>query len=350
MLACKIKKKLGGFSLDVDITACSDITALMGASGSGKSMTLRCIAGISKPDEGKIVLGGVTLFDSEKGINLPPQKRNTGFLFQDYALFPNMTVLKNIMAGAKISPHRECRRVAIELAETFHIAKHLNKYPHQLSGGEKQRCALARILMGSPDILMLDEPFSALDSHLRWELELELASVMKQFAGPVLYVSHNRDEVYRLCDHIVVMNNGRSEVTGQKWEIFKKPLTVGAARLTGCKNITETAVRHGRLIAPGWGIEFDCDGVDSGGVQYIGIRANYIIPACRAPEGEIAAAFPFEIISEIEDTFSNILMVRKKGSGLLPLRWEMPKKDRAALRDMPQELAFLREHVLLLRE
>lgn len=349
MLACRIKKKLGGFSLDVDITASSDITALMGASGSGKSMTLHCIAGISKPDEGKIVLGGVTLFDSEKGINLPPQERNTGFLFQDYALFPNMTVLKNIMAGAKIRPRRECRRAAVELAETFHIAKHLNKYPHQLSGGEKQRCALARILMGSPDILMLDEPFSALDSHLRWELELELASVMKKFTGPVLYVSHNRDEVYRLCDHIAVMNNGKSEVTGEKWEIFKKPLTVGAARLTGCKNITETAVRGCRVAAPGWGIEFDCDGADSG-VQYIGIRANYIIPACRARESEVAAAFPFEIISEIEDTFSNILMVRKKGSDLLPLRWEMPKKDRAALRDMPQELAFLREHVLLLRE
>ena len=218
MLLCEIEKNLKGFSLNVNINTKSGVTALMGASGSGKSMTLRCIAGVSKPDRGHIELNGKVLFDSEKNINLPPQKRNTGFLFQDYALFPNMTVRQNIMTGSKEKSHRERQSAAEELAQTFHLSPHLDKYPHQLSGGEKQRCALARILIGSPDILMLDEPFTALDSHLRWELEMELAALFRSFTKPVLYVSHNRDEVYRLCNDIAIINGGKSEISGEKWE------------------------------------------------------------------------------------------------------------------------------------
>jgi len=346
MLVCNIKKNLRGFSLDVNITARHGVTALMGASGSGKSMTLRCIAGVSKPDWGRIELNGVTLFDSEKKINLPPQKRNTGFLFQDSALFPNMTARENIMAGAKNKPRRERQNAAAELAEVFRVSPHLDKYPHELSGGEKQRCALARIMAGTPNILMLDEPFSALDSHLRWELELELAAVFKRFAGPVLYVSHNRDEVYRLCSDITILNRGKAEASGGKWELFKNPVTVQAARLSGCKNIATVEVRDGRAVVGDWGVEFDLGGV-RGDIRHVGIRANNILPA-STEGGEIAAAFPFEIVSEIEDTFTYILMVRRRGTDLPAIRWEMSKKNREALRDMPQELALLREHILFL--
>jgi len=348
MLVCNIKKNLRGFSLDVNITAKHGVTALMGASGSGKSMTLRCIAGISKPDAGHIELNGVTLFDSEKKINLPPQKRNTGFLFQDSALFPNMTVRENIMAGAKNKPRNEKQTAAAELAEIFRISPHLDKYPHELSGGEKQRCALARIMAGSPDILMLDEPFSALDSHLRWELELELSAVFKRFAKPVIYVSHNRDEVYRLCGDITILNRGKSEASGDKWELFKKPQTVQTAKLTGCKNVVAADVRSGRIFVDDWGIEFDLVEVRDD-IRHIGIRANNILPASNVESGDIAAVFPFEIVSEIEDTFTNILMVRKKGTDLPPIRWEMRKREREALRNLPQELAFLHEHILYLR-
>jgi len=348
MLVCNISKNVSGFSLDVNIIAKSGATALMGASGSGKSMTLRCIAGISKPDKGRIELNGVVLFDSEKKINLPPQKRNTGFLFQDYALFPNMTVRQNIMTGVKDKTGHEKQTIAEELAETFHITPHLNKHPSQLSGGEKQRCALARIFAGSPDILMLDEPFAALDSHLRYELEPELAELVKRFNKPVLYVSHNRSEVYRLCDNIVIMNGGKNEVFGDKRTVFKNPATVQTARLTGCKNIVPAAITGTRISVPDWGIEFESDKVPEV-LNYVGIRANYITPASIAKEGDIAAKFPFEIVSEIEDTFTNILMVRKQGTNLPAIRWEMPKKDRAALQKMPQELAFLREHILFLR-
>ena len=347
MLVCKIKKHLRGFSLDVNLTAKHGVTALMGASGSGKSMTLRCIAGVSKPDEGRIELNGVTLFDSEKKINLPPQKRNAGFLFQDSALFPNMTARQNIMAGAKHKPRRERQAAAVELAEVFRVSPHLDKYPHELSGGEKQRCALARIMAGAPDILMLDEPFSALDSHLRWELELELAAAFKRFAKPVIYVSHNRDEIYRLCGDIAVIDRGKSEAACDKWKLFENPQTVQAARLTGCKNIVAADVEGGRVFVSDWGIEFDlCNARD--GIRHVGIRANHIIPASIAPKEEIAAAFPFEIVSEIEDTFTNILMVRKQGTDLPAIRWEMRKKEREELRELPQELALLHKHILLL--
>jgi len=353
MLLCEIEKNLKGFSLNVNISAKSGVTALMGASGSGKSMTLRCIAGVSKPDRGRIELNGKVLFDSEKKINLPPQKRGAGFLFQDYALFPNMTVRQNIMAGVKAKNRRERRAAAEALAQTFHLSLHLDKHPHQLSGGEKQRCALARILAGSPDILMLDEPFSSLDSHLRWELEMELAALFRDFPNPVLYVSHNRDEVYRLCGDIVIINGGRSEITGDKWALFKNPLTVQAARLTGCKNIAAASAQArggGALVSvPDWGVEFSLD-EPRDGVQYAGIRANHIVPAAAAKTDDIAASLSFEIVNEIEDTFTVILMVRKRGTNLPPIRWEMRKKDREALRNMPQELAFLREHILFLKQ
>jgi molybdate transport system ATP-binding protein len=348
MLVCNIKKKLSGFSLDVNLTANPGVTALMGASGSGKSMTLRCIAGISKPDSGRIELNGVTLFDSEKGINLPPQARNTGFMFQDSALFPNMTARQNIMAGAKKKPRAEREAAAVELAKTFHISPHLDKYPHELSGGEKQRCALARIMAGSPDILMLDEPFAALDSHLRWELELELAAAFQRFQKPVIYVSHNRDEVYRLCGDIAIIDRGKNEAARGKWELFENPATVQAARLTGCKNIVPAEVRGTRVFVSDWGVDFDC-GEMGGDVRHVGIRANNIVPASAVEKNvDVAASFPFEIVNEIEDTFTCILMVRKIGTDLPPIRWEMRKREREALREMPQELAFLRKHILLL--
>ena len=346
-LECKITKKLGNFILDVDITAGSGVTALMGASGSGKSMTLRCISGVSKPDNGRISLDGITLFDNGQKIYMPPQKRKVGFLFQDYALFPNMTVLHNIMCGANRDDKKKRKGIAESLAETFHITAHLDKYPYQLSGGEKQRTAIARIFAGTPDILMLDEPFSALDSHLRWELENELASVFQRFGKTVLYVSHNRDEVYRLCDNVIILNNGHAEASGGKWDVFKNPLTVQSARLTGCKNIAPCTALGAKITVPDWGVEFDANGKTA---EFMGIRANYLTPACLADKDAIAAAFEFEIVREIEDTFTNILYVRKKGVSLPGvIRWEIPKENRAALRNMPQEIAFLRESLLFLR-
>lgn len=152
-----IEKKLGDFHLKVAFEAENETLALLGASGCGKSMTLKCIAGIEKPDKGKIILDGVTLFDSEKNINLPPQDRHVGLMFQNYALFPNMTVLQNICAGAKREKNRAKREAAIlHILSSFELTELSSRYPHQLSGGQQQRVALARILVSDPKILLLD--------------------------------------------------------------------------------------------------------------------------------------------------------------------------------------------------
>lgn len=239
-LDMKVKKDLGGFVLDIELHAENEVLALLGASGCGKSMTLRCISGIVKPDEGYIKVNGNTLFDSEKDINLTPQERHVGLLFQNYALFPNMNVEQNIMTGMTgldIDKAEKKRRTA-EMVKKFYLDGLERHKPSQLSGGQQQRVALARIMVSRPAILMLDEPFSALDSFLRWELEQELMKVLGDYDGTSIIVSHNRDEVYRISDHIVVMNNGRKDCYGDKRSLFMNPPTYQSAVLTGYRNFS----------------------------------------------------------------------------------------------------------------
>ena len=209
MLSVNIKKKLGAFKLNAAFNAQDGITGILGPSGCGKSMTLRCIAGIEKPDEGHIELDGITLFDSEKGINLTPQKRKVGYLFQSYALFPNMTVEKNILCGLyhemdKAKRGDELNRV-IQLLKLECLEK---LKPAQLSGGQQQRAALARILVNKPRLLMLDEPFSALDSNLRAHLRIEMKKLLEEYGGKVLLVTHDHDEANYLCTSLAVMEAG----------------------------------------------------------------------------------------------------------------------------------------------
>lgn len=237
-LEVNIEKKLDGFTLRAAFTAGNTSTALLGASGCGKSMTLRCIAGIVKPDRGRIVLDGRVLFDSDRHIDLPPQQRGVGLLFQNYALFPNMTVEQNILCGLKTEKDHAARRAACaEMLRAMRLEELAKRYPAQLSGGQQQRTALARILVGKPRILMLDEPFSALDSYLREEVEGEVGSLLASFAGTALLVTHNRDEAYRLCKEMIVLNEGQVLRTGTTKAVFADPRSIAAARLTGCKNI-----------------------------------------------------------------------------------------------------------------
>ena len=180
-LSVEIRKKLGNFQLDVQFESSRSPLALLGASGCGKSVTLRCIAGILTPDEGRIVLDGVTLFDSATGINLPPQKRQVGYLFQQYALFPHMTVRRNIAAAVRESSRRA--EITSDLLRRFRLEDAAEQKPAQLSGGQQQRCALARILASDPKLILLDEPFSALDGYLKTQLELELTDMLADFPG-----------------------------------------------------------------------------------------------------------------------------------------------------------------------
>lgn len=199
MLEVQIYKKLAEFDLDVSFQVNDNILGLMGASGSGKSMTLKCIAGIEMPDQGRIVLNGRVLFDSEKKINVPIQKRNVGYMFQSYALFPNMNVYENISVGLRARKVKDVDIVVQKVMQQFRIFELASRYPKQLSGGQRQRVALARLMAYEPDVLLLDEPFSALDEDLKEDLLRELKSEL-QISKPVVFVSHNKEEVNELCD------------------------------------------------------------------------------------------------------------------------------------------------------
>lgn len=199
MLEVQIYKKLAEFDLDISFQVNDNILGLMGASGSGKSMTLKCIAGIEMPDQGRIVLNGCVLFDSEKKINVPIQKRNVGYMFQSYALFPNMNVYENISVGLRARKVKGVDIVVQKVMQQFRIFELASRYPKQLSGGQRQRVALARLMAYEPDVLLLDEPFSALDEDLKKDLLQELKSEL-QISKPVIFVSHDKEEVNYLCD------------------------------------------------------------------------------------------------------------------------------------------------------
>lgn len=199
MLEVQIYKKLAEFDLDISFQVNDNILGLMGASGSGKSMTLKCIAGIEMPDQGRIVLNNRVLFDSEKKINVPIQKRNVGYMFQSYALFPNMNVYENISVGLRARKVKDVDIVVQKVMQQFRIFELASRYPKQLSGGQRQRVALARLIAYEPDVLLLDEPFSALDEDLKKDLLQELKSEL-QISKPVIFVSHDKEEVNYLCD------------------------------------------------------------------------------------------------------------------------------------------------------
>jgi molybdate transport system ATP-binding protein len=200
-LEVSIRKKLREFTLNGDISVGRECLGLMGPSGSGKSMLLKCIAGIETPDEGRIVLNGNVLYDSEDKICVAPQKRKIGYLFQGYALFPNMTVEQNIRTGlkAKKLPETEVQKHTEKMMKIFQIENLKKAYPRQLSGGQKQRVALARLFAYEPDVILLDEPFAALDEELKEQLQEELKSLLECFHKPVIFVSHNPEEIRKIC-------------------------------------------------------------------------------------------------------------------------------------------------------
>ncbi|EOR20095.1 sulfate/molybdate ABC transporter ATPase [Clostridium sartagoforme AAU1] len=269
-----IKKKLKGFSLDVSFETNGEYLGILGSSGSGKSMTLKCIAGIETPDEGRIVLNGKVLFDSYRKINLKPQDRHIGYLFQNYALFPNMTVEENIGIGLLTSKIEKERRVS-EIIKKFHLQGLEKKYPNQLSGGQQQRVAMARCIIYKPDILMLDEPFSALDSHLKEKLQSEVLEFLKLYDGEVLMVTHSRDEVYKFCNNIVIIDKGNSILLGNTKEVFRDPKLMEAAMLTGCKNISRCKViSSNKVYAIDWDITLEIEKEIPKEINYIGIRAH----------------------------------------------------------------------------
>lgn len=276
-LLVDIEKQLPSFHLRVAFTTDEQPLGLLGGSGAGKSMILRCIAGIETPTQGRIVLNGRVLFDSEQGINLPSRDRRIGFLVQNYALFPHMTVAQNIAFGL---PKRLSTSVRSQVEEQL-VAMQLqglgDRYPHQLSGGQQQRVALARALASQPEALLLDEPFSALDTHLRSQLEQQMTQTLADYKGASLFVTHNMEEAYRICPNLLVLEHGSPVHYGSKYEIFEHPATVSVAQITGCKNFSSAIVQSQQQVeAIDWGCSLKVIEQIPQELSHVGIRAHQI--------------------------------------------------------------------------
>ena len=297
----RIKKKLGNFQLDIDFKTEENRIGILGASGCGKSMTMKCIAGIETPDEGRIIVDGTLLYDSAKKISLKPQKRHIGYLFQNYALFPTMTVEENIAAGLQGRKEEKRRRV-VEMMEKFQLLGLGKQLPGELSGGQQQRVALARIMAYEPEVILLDEPFSALDDFLKDRLAQEMLDLLKDYRGTVVLVSHSRDEIYRFTRELLTMADGMQISYGGTREIFANPGRKKTARLTGCKNIAEAKRIDGRhLEVPEWGITLCLNENIPEKVAFVGVRAHEFIPVwgdagsnCIPVNVKSSAILPFE--------------------------------------------------------
>lgn len=306
MIYVDIEKKFGKFTLKTKFQFDNEIMGLLGASGSGKSLTLKCIAGIEKPDKGRIILNDRVLFDSEKKINISPKDRKIGYLFQDYALFPNMNVYENIKVGIREGENFD--KLIKEKLEEMRISHLKDKKINKISGGEKQRVALARLLINKPEIILLDEPFSALDDYLKSKIELEVAEVLRNYKIPTILVSHSREEVYRLCNEICVMSNGKSEDLMNKKELFKNPKTFSSCLISGCKNFSKIEkISENRLRALDWNIELETSDTILEEHKILGIRAH-LIELEKSDEN----SFAVEVERVVEDVFTYIILVRKK--------------------------------------
>ena len=249
MMHVRIRKRFpprpdsAGFALDLEFKADAAITVLFGPSGSGKTLTLDSIAGFVRPDEGRILLDDDILFDAATGVHLAPRKRRCGYVFQNYALFPHMTLRNNLAFAVERLPRLERHRRVNEMLERFHLAEVSGRRPHELSGGQKQRCSIARALIGAPRLLLLDEPARGLDAPLRAELYSTLREVREDFRIPILLVTHDLDEAFQLGNQMLVVREGRLVQSGPPREVIEEPENVEVARLLGLYNLLPVEIR-----------------------------------------------------------------------------------------------------------
>ncbi|MBZ5693900.1 MAG: sulfate/molybdate ABC transporter ATP-binding protein [Acidobacteriia bacterium] len=276
-LEVQVAKKLPEFTLDVSFTAGDAPLGILGPSGAGKTMLLRCIAGLERPDHGRITLDGRVLLDTERHIHVPARNRRVGMLFQHYALFPHRTVAENIGFALGHLPRQEREHRVAALSARTHLSGLEDRYPRELSGGEQQRAALARALAIEPEALLLDEPLSALDTHLRSQVEAQLQETFSAYRKPALLVTHNIEEAYRLGERLLVLSRGRVAAFGAKEEIFRHPPSLEVARLTGCKNFSRARAISGNIVeALDWGCRLRVSQTVTKLVAHIGIRAHHI--------------------------------------------------------------------------
>ena len=347
-LQVNIRKKFSGFELNVEFETDGGCMGILGASGCGKTMTLKCVAGIERPDHGRIVLNGKVLFDSDKGINLPARERRVGYLFQNYALFPTMTVDENL--SIVLPGHKKHKLpIVAEQIKRFQLEGLEKRYPSQLSGGQQQRVALARMLLYKPDMIMLDEPFSALDGFLKDTLQMEMLELIRDYAGDVLMVSHSRDEIYKFCDHMMLLSEGKTILKGCTKDIFRRPERMEAAKLTGCKNISSIEkISDYELYACDWNIRLKTEEKIGDSIRYVGIRGHNLVPAKGLEEEN---AMGIELAGFADTPFQRQYQFRNADDKTsLKIWWIQDKMDfeERMVQNLPSFIRFPKEDLLLL--
>ena len=356
-LGVEIKKKLKEFDLDISFSAGKGCLGILGPSGCGKSMTLKSIAGIVTPDSGRIALqyakgeaaGGRVLYDSALKINEKPQMRRVGYLFQNYALFPTMTVEKNIACGYRGEKSKLSQKVA-DYIKRYHLEGLEQHFPSQLSGGQQQRVALARMMIGEPEVILLDEPFSALDGYLKDILQRDMQNFLKDYKGDMIMVTHSRDEAYKFCSQLTLLNNGKDILTGETRDIFENPQYLEAARLTGCKNFSAVQkMGSHEVYALDWELMLRSEQEVTEDITNVGIRGHWMRPATKAGENTMEV----QVEEYIENTFEHQYLFRNKGAAESGTLWWMCQKknfQETAKDNIPKYLYFPPEHVMLLKK
>ncbi len=338
MLEIQVEKALENFTLQVSLSTGTGAVGLLGASGAGKSMTLRMISGVVAPDGGRVVLNGRVLYDSTVGKNVPSAKRRIGVVFQDYALFPHKTVAENVGFGLSALPEQERRARVDRQLNLMHISELANLYPREISGGERQRVAIARCMAIEPDALLLDEPFAALDPFLRRQMEEQLRETLTTYNGVVIFVTHDMEEAFRFCTDLLVLDSGRVIASGPKHELFERPRTVVAARLTGCKNIVSARrVVADRIAVDAWNCQLKSANPISSAFTHVGFRSHQIT---FQQDAEVENTFPCWLVSTSEAPHEMTLYLRLHAApraGEPPhLQADVPKELWLALSAQPQ--------------
>ena len=340
MIHARLKKAFparadsAAFSLDLEFETEAGVTVLFGPSGSGKTLTLDLIAGFVRPDEGRILLDNAILFDQVAGVHLAPRTRQCGYVFQNYALFPHMTLRQNLEFAAERRPRLERHRRVNELLETFRLAGAAGRRPHEVSGGQRQRCSIARALIGAPKLLLLDEPAQGLDAPLRAELYEVLRQVRADFATPVLLVTHDLEECFELGEEMLILSEGKLAQSGPPRKLLDQPATVEVARLLGVFNLLPVEVRSldpGRNLSRIQLSQFELEGP-----YFPGRLKGDRVTLCVRPEQLKALARPArlganQIPAQLERAVEKPQWMRLEFSGGLAV--ELPRAEYEGLRD-----------------
>ena len=346
-LYADIHRRIGEFDLNVLIESDAERVGILGESGSGKSMTLRSIAGIEAVDSGHIEVDGRVLYDSSEKTDLKPQKRNVGYMFQNYALFPTMSVMKNVMAGLG-RPTEENRGKASDMLKRLRMDGFEDRLPGELSGGQQQRVALARIMVTEPALILLDEPFSALDSYLRDRMQVEMLEMLEDYTGQVVMVSHSRDELYRFSNELFVLSKGSIIRHGETKSVFREPENAIAARLTGCKNFSAAKVVDDHTIeAADWGVTLKLDRDIPADITSIGYRAHNFSPVYGEKQEN---CIRFDLMRVDDLPFEKNYYIRTLNDDA-PLCWFVQGEEQRILeeRGLPDYLKMNEDDILLLK-